>query len=460
LALATLWQASCHVSAQDAVARTVRDKRWQMGGDGLGAAPPPCRRGTLCHCRRRRLVHTLDKTLRERTGALAEQPGGCGARPLRAALDSPPLCGAGRGEDPCTRLGHALRKAVGLAAKALGTSAEVLMADAGLERVGQRSLNAARERDGGAPTARAGALRLVLEEGERWHRGLEPPPLSAQEPPMQERLETLAQRVAQDTEPAPEGGLGARRIKTHVAPDRRIALEDAEMRHGRKSSATTFHGFQEHGARDLDSHITREVGVCPATPPEHEAVVLLAEALEQGAGLCQLDIDLGSMANPRMAQWAAQGVHILARPWPHVGPLCTKSACTLAFPHGTVTCPNGQTVPRVPGKDAPFPAWACEGCPVRAQCPKARLGQGRRRTIREDAQFPHKLRAKIKTPRGRASRRQRTAGEHALSHHVTHRGRRAREKGLRKNQCDGRRHAAVSTLQVAARYDEERRLAS
>jgi hypothetical protein len=50
--------------------------------------------------------------------------------------------------------------------------------------------------------------------------------------------------------------------------------------------------------------------------------------------------------------------------------------------------------------------------------------------------------------------------EHAIAHHVAHQGRRARYKGLRKNQFDGRRHAAVSNLQVAARYEEERQLAS
>jgi hypothetical protein len=232
------------------------------------------------------------------------------------------------------------------------------------------------------------------------------------------------------------------------------------MRHGRKSSSTTFHGFKEPVALDLDSKVTREVVVCPANHPEHEAVVLLAEELEKGAGLFQLDIDLGSMASPRIAQWAAQGVHIIARPWPQVGPLFTKSDFTLDFQHGTVTCPNGQTVPMVPGKDAQFPASACDGCPVRAQCTKARLGHGRSLTIREDEQFQHKLRAKITTKRGRASLRKRTAVEHAIAHHLTHRGRRARDKGLRKNQFDGRRHAAVSNLQVAARYDEERRLAS
>jgi hypothetical protein len=161
-----------------------------------------------------------------------------------------------------------------------------------------------------------------------------------------------------------------------------------------------------------------------------------------------------------MAQWAAHGVHMIARPWPQSGPLLTKDAFTLDFPHGTVTCPNGQTVPMVPGKDSQCPACACDGCPVRAQCPTARLGHGRSLPIREDAQFQQKRRAKIKTKRGRASLRKRTAVEHAIAHHVAHRGRRARSKGLRKNQFDGRRHAAVSNLLVAARYKEERQLAS
>ena len=97
---------------------------------------------------------------------------------------------------------------------------------------------------------------------------------------MQEVLETIGQIVAQDTEPDPEGAPGARRITKHVAPDRRISIEDADMRHGRTSSSKTFNGFKEHFALDLDSTVTREVGVCPANAPEHEAVERLAETLE------------------------------------------------------------------------------------------------------------------------------------------------------------------------------------
>jgi Transposase DDE domain/Transposase domain (DUF772) len=461
LALATLLQAYCNVGDRDAVELTVMDKRWQMVLDCLGAEQPPFSQGTLFNFRMRLIAHHLDKTLLERTVALAEQTGGFGARQLRVALDSTPLFGAGRVEDTLNLLGHALRKAVGLAAQELGTSAEAIMVEAGLVLVGHSSLKAALDLDWGERTARASALRTVLEEVERWKRWLaQQPSLLAPEPPLQEMMDTLGQIVEQDTEPDPEGGPGARRIKQHVAPDRRISIEDKDMRHGRKSSSKTFNGFKEHFALDLDSTVTCEVVVCPANAPEHEAVELLAETLEQGPGLLQLDIDLGYMASPRIAQWAAQGVHIIARPWPQGGNLFTKNDFTLDFVHGTVTCPQGETVPMIPGRDAQFPASACDACPVRAQCTKARFGQGRSLHIREDEQFQQKLRAKIRTKRGRASLRKRTAVEHAISHQLAHQGRRARYKGLRKNQCDGRRHAAVSNLQVAARYAEERRLAS
>jgi hypothetical protein len=461
LALATLLQAYCHVGDRDAVERTVMDKRWQMVLDCLDAEQPPFSQGTLCNFRLRLIAHNLDKTLLDRTVALAETTGGFGARQLRAALDSTPLFGAGRVEDTLNLLGHALRKAVDLAAQVQGTAPDARLEEAGLGLVGHSSLKAALDLDWGEPQAREQALRLVLEEVDRWKRWLEQhQSLAVAESPLQEVMETISQIVTQDTEPDPDGAPGGRRIKKHVARDRRISIEDPDMRHGRKSSAKTFNGFKEHFVVDLDSKVTREVVVRPANAPEYEAVELLAADLEHGQGLLQLDIDLGYMASPRMAQWAEQGVYIMARPWPQSGPLFTKNDFTLDFAHRTVTCPNAQTVPMVLGRDAHFPASACDTCPVRAQCTKARLGQGRSLTIRADEPFQHKLRAKLKTKRGRVALRKRTAVEHAISHQLAHQGRRARYKGLRKNQFDGRRHAAVSHLQVAAHYEEERRRAS
>src|SRR6266436_5314064 len=378
LALATLLQAYGHVGDRDAVELTVMDKRWQLVLDCLGTELPPFSQGTLFNFRMRLIAHNLDKTLLDRTVALAENTGGFGARQLRAVLDSTPLFGAGRVEDTLNLLGHALRKACGLAAQALDTSAAAVTEAAGLTLVGHSSLKA--------------ALGLVLEEVARWQNWLEQQhTLAAQEPPIKEVMETITQIIMQDTEPDPEGEPGGRRIKQHVAPDRRISLEDKDMRHGRKSSAKTFNGFKEHFAVDLESKVTREVVVRPANEPEHEAVELLAEELERSPGLLQLAIDLGYMASPRIAQWAEQGVYIIARPWPQVGPLFTKQDFTLDFVGRQVTCPGGQTVPMVPGKPAQFPATACDTCALRTQCTKATHGQGRSVNIREDEQFQQKL---------------------------------------------------------------------
>jgi hypothetical protein len=461
LALATLLQAYGNISDRDAVELTVMDKRWQMVLDCLGAEHPPFSQGTLFNFRMRLIAHNLDKALLERTVAVAEHTGGFGARQLRAALDSTPLFGAGRVEDTLNLLGHALRKAVGLVAHELDTSVAAVVEGAGLTLVGHSSLKAALDLDWGGPRARARALGLVLDEVARWHQWLaQQHTLAVQGPPLKEVMDTITQIIAQDTEPDPDGGPGSKRITPQVAPDRRISIEDADMRHGRKSSAKTFHGFKEHVVVDLDSTVIREVVVRPANEPEHAAVDLLAETLEQAPGLLQLDIDLGYMASPRIRQWAEQGVYIIARPWPCGGPLFTKQDFTFDFAHGTVACPGGQTVPMTPGRTVAFPASACDTCPQRAQCRTAKRGQGRTLTIRADEQFQQKLRAKLRTKRGRAALRKRTAVEHAIAHHMAHQGRRARYKGLRKNQFDGRRHAAVSNLQVAARYAEERQLAS
>jgi hypothetical protein len=333
--------------------------------------------------------------------------------------------------------------------------------EAGWVLGGHRSLKAALDLDGGQPQAREQARRLVLGEIDRWQTGLAQHPRRVEEvSPLQDVMDTLAQLVTQATEPAPEGGPGGPRLQKQVAPERRIALAEADMRHGRKSSAKTVNGFQAHFVLDLASRVPRAVVVRPANEPAQAAVELLVETLETPPGLLQLASDLGDRASPRMTPWAEPGVAILARPWPQGGTRFTKDDFTCDFVHGHGTCPGGQTVPMVPGTDAQCPASAGAGCPQRAPCTTARMGQGSSLSIREDEPFQHKLRAKSNTKRGRAARRIRTAVAHAISHHLAHQGRRARSKGRRKNQFDGRRHAAVSNLQVAAHYVEERQLAS
>jgi hypothetical protein len=61
-----------------------------------------------------------DRRLIERTVEIADQTNEFGSRPLRAALDSSPLWGAGRVEDTYNLWGHALRKARSVIARQQG----------------------------------------------------------------------------------------------------------------------------------------------------------------------------------------------------------------------------------------------------------------------------------------------------------------------------------------------------
>ena len=247
LALATLLQAYCHVGDRDAVELTVMDKRWQMVLDCLGAEHPPSVRAPCLTsgCDSSPTTWTRPCWIGPshwRSTPEASVPGNC------AVLDSTPLFGAGRVEDTLNLLGHALRKAVGLAAQALDTSAEVLVEDAGLTLVGHSSLKAHWTWIGGAHAPRAGlgpggGGTVATLAGAAAHPG---------------GSDTSSAGGHGDHHAAyhaghrarPGGGPGGRRIKQHVAPDRRISIEDQDMRHGRKSSAKTFNGFKEHFAVD------------------------------------------------------------------------------------------------------------------------------------------------------------------------------------------------------------------
>ena|SRR5579871_4489616 len=110
LALVTVLQAYTGAGDAEAVEAAVMDRRWQLGLDCLDCTDAPFSTGTLVAFRERLIAADLDRRLIERTVEVAAQTKGCGQTPLRAALESSPLWGAGRVEDtsnvgdtPCAR---------------------------------------------------------------------------------------------------------------------------------------------------------------------------------------------------------------------------------------------------------------------------------------------------------------------------------------------------------------------
>ena len=61
---------------------------------------------------------------------------------------------------------------------------------------------------------------------------------------------------------------GTPTLRPGVAAERRISIEDAERRHGRKSRSLLVDGYKRHVLRDLDSRLIVAVGVTPANAPE------------------------------------------------------------------------------------------------------------------------------------------------------------------------------------------------
>src|SRR5215510_9631298 len=266
LALATLLQAYTQVSDDEVIEATTMDRRWQLVLDCLDCDTPPFSKGTLVAFRQRLIAQEMDRRLVERTVEIAAASGHFGPRQLRAALDSSPLWGAGRVEDTYNLLGHALRKAVGVIARQQGRGLSEVAAAAGTPLVAGSSLKAALDMDWDDPGAQQHALTLVLDALTAVEDWLTTPGAHLEDTSKGAASMAVAQQVReQDVITAPAG---CPTLRHGVAEARRLSVEDAEMRHGRKSRSLLVDGYKRHGRRDLDSGLLVAVGVTPANAPE------------------------------------------------------------------------------------------------------------------------------------------------------------------------------------------------
>jgi transposase len=445
LALATLLQAYTRVSDDEVIEAMTMDRRWHLVRDCLDGDTPPCSKGTLVAFRQRLIAQHMDRRLLERTVELAATSGALGSRQLRAALDSSPLWGAGRVEDTYNLLGHALRKAVGVIARQQGRGLGAVAAEAGASLIAGSSLKAALARDWDDPSAQQHALTLILEALPAVEHWLEPPPLPAATASQVAATMAGGQQVrTQDVATNPDG---SPTLRHGVAAERRISMEDAEMRHGRKSRSLLVDGSKRHVLRDLDSRLIVAVGVTPANAPAASVTDAIATdvAAQQGT-LRELPIDRASLAST-LVQQRTETLAIFCKAWPvRQGRYVPKSAFQLHWERSELRCPGGETIPFAPGGVVKFPAATCQHCVLRERCTAS--ASGRSVSIHPEEALLQELRERQQTPQGRAQLRERVAVEHALAHVGHWQGRRARYRGVRKNVFDLRRCAVVHNLHV------------
>jgi len=447
LALATILQAYTGASDAEAVEAAVMDRRWQLALDCLDCADAPYSVGTLVAFRERLIAADLDRRLVERTVEVAARTKGFGHTALRAALDSSPLWGAGRVEDTYNLLGHALRKAVGVLARQQGRELADVAAEAGAPVLAGTSLKAALDLDWDDPAARTEALGMVLAALGAIEAEVATQPDGAARAEAQESVVVAWQVAAQDVEERPDGTATLRR---GVAPDRRISVEDADMRHGRKSRTHLIDGYKRHVLRDLDHEVVRAVGLTRANAPEATVTdAIAADLAVQGATLAELHIDRAYLGSA-LVRDRSPALTIYCKAWPvRQGDHFAKTAFRLDWGHHVLTCPQGEEMPFVPGGIVHFPAATCQACPARDRCTPST--HGRSVSIHRDEQLLEELRERQQTAAGRAVLRERVQAEHSLAHIGAWQGDRARYRGQRKNLFDTRRMAVVENLHILQR---------
>jgi transposase len=451
LALATILQAYTGASDDEVIEATVMDRRWQLVLDCMDHATAPFSKATLGAFRARLIAHGLDRRLVERTVELYGQLTGrvAGGR-LRAALDSSPLWGAGRVEDTINLLGHALRKTLGVLARqqgwGLAEGTRVLAERAGTPELAASSLKAALDLDWDDAAALRHALGVVLAAVDRVEQ-LAGELGGGGDPAVAHGLAAARQVQAQDVVTDEQG---VARLRQGVARDRRISIEDPQMRHGRKTKSVRVDGYKRHVLTDLDTELVPAVGVTPANVPEAEVAEQIKADLDaQDLTLSELGIDRAYLSSS-LVRDRPDDLQVVCRAFPvRNGPRFTKHAFHLDFDQGLLTCPNNITMAFVPGGKVQFPATVCAACPLRIQCTTS--ARGRSVQLHPDERLLAELRAAQQTPPGRAKLRQRVKVEHTLAHVGRWQRRRARYLGQRKNLFDLRRVAVVHNLHVIAR---------
>lgn len=455
MCMVTLLQGYLRISDAEAVELAIVDARWQMVLGCLGSEEPLFSQGALQGFRERLIRTDMDRRLLERTIELAKDTEAFDwkklPKDLRLAVDSRPLEGAGRVEDTFNLLGHAARKIVECAALALDKTTEEICQRAGIPLLLHSSVKAGLDVNWSDPEEKESALEELVRQVTSLHDWIK-----RQAIPMDDLLrpyvEAVAQVRKQDLE---EDAQGKVQIRKGVAVDRRISIEDSEMRHGRKSKSKRFNGYKQHLAADLDTGLIVACAITPANRPEEEAMPALKIDIDlQGRVVKELAIDRAYVNSTMVSEVIAAGGEVVAKPWASRNvrkELFAKSDFTINMRSKTITCPAGQVEAFEPGDVVEFDPEQCGACHLRSQCTFSASGRGRTVQIAHDEQLQHRLRKLQSSHRGRERLRERVAIEHHLAHLAARQGPKARYIGCRKNLFDLRRAASIQNLEANQR---------
>jgi hypothetical protein len=435
-----LLQAHEGLSDGEGTDRLAFDLRWKAAA-GLPVAAESFHPTVLVGMRNRLRASVRPRWLVEDVTVLARSAGLLRGR--RRVFDSTPLYDAVATQDTVSQLRAAIRKLLMVADRDAPSMATAVRG--GLTRDDDYATVGKPPCDWDDKAAREALVDALVRDAQAALAAADGHQVSG---PVGAAVELLALLAGQDVE---QGEDGVFRIARKVARDRIISTVDPQARHGHKSRARTFDGYQAHLGVDPDDELITNVAVTPANTPDRDVVDDLldepdtAADVEAGEGK-QLfgDSAYADGATVEKLTEAGHDMHTKVAPVRNANGF-SKDRFVIDPDAGTVTCPARHTVaihPQRRGGQARF-GDLCTGCPLRAACTRSRTG-----TV--IAIHPHEAtlqRAKTaqRDPhRQQAYRQTRPLVERKISH-FTHRAR-----GARRARCRGTARVLTDVVHRAA----------
>jgi hypothetical protein len=395
LATALLLQAHDGVSDEEAKARADFDLRWKVAL-GVGLEQRPFAKSTLQLFRARLILHERVRTVFQKSLAFARRTGYFWHRRIRVVLDTTYILGRGAVKDTYNLLADGVRKLACVLAASDGCEPEGWAREHGLSRYFGSSLKGEARIDWDDPEAREAFLESVVADADRSlavaRETMENLPAND---PLRQRLHKaaslLARLLMQDIERREDGT----RLKQGVSSDRIVSVHDPEMRHGRKSASRRFDGHKAAIAVDPESRLITAADVLAGNAPDRERALELMEQAEANADDVVVEETVGDCAygdgNTRQI-FAEAGRKLVAKMAGRGGGAqFPKEDFRIDLESMSCTCPAGQKTtkvvsissgdrygaPGVPLRAFRFDAAACDACPLRSSCMRARPGKGR-----------------------------------------------------------------------------------
>jgi IS5 family transposase len=240
----------------------------------------------------------------------------------------------------------------------------------------------------------------------------------------------LALIAGQDVEPG--DGDGTWRIAQRVAPDRIISTVDPESRHMHKSRSEYRDGYKAHVAVEPDTGIITNSKLTPANAGDGPTGVTLLDGEAPG---CEVYADSAYGGGETRVEIRRRGHDAVIKPIPLRRPIpggFDRDDFFINHRARTATCPAGHTIPITANGGADF-GTRCNGCPLRQHC--TRSINGRNLTISpHDHELVYGRRAWTDPVLQAHYRQHRPMVERAIAWLVARGNRRARYRGIDRNQ--------------------------